>query len=85
MAKMDFNEIVGIISYYFGVIYLVVAIFTLLYIFPSVLSHFRHILAISTSEYALGNIVNSPFITVLVIVASFVFIIISMMTFHGMG
>lgn len=77
MAKMDFNEIVGIISYYFGVIYLVVAIFTLLYIFPSVLSHFRHILAISTSEYALGNIVNSPFITVLVIVASFVFIIIS--------
>jgi len=77
MAKIDFNEAVGTISYFFGAIYIVVAVITLFYILPSVLSHFKQVLAISTSNYAFGNIINNQLVTLSVIAVSFVFIIIS--------
>jgi hypothetical protein len=77
MPKHDFNEIIGYISSYFGIAYLAIAFITLLYILPLVLSHFRQVLSISTSQYAFGNIAKDPVITVSVISAFFIFIIVS--------
>ncbi|WP_393970785.1 hypothetical protein OXIME_001018 [Oxyplasma meridianum] len=77
MAKHDFNELIGYISYYFGVIYVVIAIITLLYILPDVASHYHQVLSISTSKYAFGNIVKEPAITISIIAIFFIFIIIS--------
>ena len=78
MAKHDLNEILGYISFYFGAIYIAIALITLLYILPMVLSHFRQILSISTSQYAFGDLVKEPLITVSVILIFFIFIIVSM-------
>jgi ribosomal protein S27AE len=77
MAKHDFNDIIGYLSYYFGVIYLAIALVTLLYILPDVLSHFHKVLSISTSQYAFGNVVKEPVITISVIALLFIFIVIS--------
>jgi len=77
MAKLDFNDLIGRISYYFGIIFFVIAIITLLYILPDVISHFHQVLSISTSQYAFGNFVREPAITISIIAIFFIFIIIS--------
>ena len=77
MGKHDFNDLIGHISYYFGAIYLVISIITLLYILPDVISHFHQVLSISTSQYAFGNFVRESGITISIISIFFIFVVIS--------